>query len=37
VEVGEKEEESVKRIVNRSLILKYASMEESLQRFYLEK
>jgi hypothetical protein len=32
VEVGEREEESVKRVVNRSLDLKHVSMEESLQR-----
>jgi hypothetical protein len=36
VRVGEKEEESVKRVVDRSLDLKHVSMEESLQRLYLE-
>jgi hypothetical protein len=36
VEVGEREEESVKKVVDRSLDLKHASMGESLQSFYHE-
>jgi hypothetical protein len=36
VEVGEREEESVKRVADRSLDSKHASMGESLQRLYPE-